>query len=361
MKRKMKRALGLAMVMSFMLSFTACGAPEKPSAPSEPAASGGASTSEPAGPQAGSLGIPVPDSPYNVQFMGATSGGTYFLIANAIADLLNANYSEYFNASVQSSGGTPAILRSLQNEEVEFGIAQAGLAYDARKGLNDFSEKWENYSCITYMFPTVMHLVSQDKEEYQTWKDFEGKSIAVGAVGSATELNSRVLNKAYGVDYDNFASVEYVSESQAVDMLKNKQIVGANLIASVGGASPVDLMSTGGYKIMTFTDEDRDRILEMANSFYPYTIPSGTYANQDYDINTYAVANFLFANNSVPEDVVYAVTKAIYDNLDYLESVYSLMGGVSLDVALDGQTVPLNPGAERYYKEVGVTIPEFVD
>lgn len=357
MKKKMKRGLSLVVIMSVILSFSACGS----SSSSTPNNGGGSSSSGPAEPTIGSLGIPVPDSPYNVQFMGATSGGTYFLIANAIADLLNANYGEYFNASVQSSGGTPAILRSLQNEEVEFGIAQAGLAYDARKGLNDFSEKWENYSCITYMFPTVMHLVAQDKDEYQTWKDFANKSIAVGAVGSATELNSRVLNKAYDMDYDDFSSVEYVSESQAVDMLKNKQIVGANLIASVGGASPVDLMSAGGYKIMSFTNEDRDRILEMANSFYPYTIPAGTYTNQDYDIETYAVANFLFANNSVPEDVVYAVTKAIYENLDHLEGVYSLLGGVSLDVALDGQTIPLNPGAERYYKEVGATIPEFVD
>lgn len=358
MKKKMKRILGLTLAMSLVFSLAACGPSGKSSTPNT-----GSGTSASALPETtvGSLGIPVPDSPYNIQFMGATSGGTYFLIANAIADLLNANYSEYFNASVQSSGGTPAILRSLQNGEVEFGIAQAGLAYDARKGLNDFSEKWENYSCVTYMFPTVMHLVSQNTDEYQTWKDFKGKAIAVGAVGSATEMNSRVLNRAYDMEYDDFASVEYVSESQAVDMLKNKQIVGANLIASVGGASPVDLMSTGSFKIMSFTNEDRDRILELANSFYPYTIPSGTYANQDSDINTYAVANFLFANNSVPEDVVYAVTKAIYENLDYLEGVYSLMGGVSLDVALNGQTVPLNPGAERYYKEAGAVIPEFTD
>jgi TRAP-type uncharacterized transport system substrate-binding protein len=95
---------------------------------------------------------------------GATSGGSYFLICNAIADMLNSKYPEYFKASVQSTAGSAAILRALEKGEVEFGISQAGIARDARLGINSFKdEKCTSFSSVSYVFPTVMHLVARTK------------------------------------------------------------------------------------------------------------------------------------------------------------------------------------------------------
>lgn len=351
----MKRLISMALALVIMATFVSCGSAsssgsQTPSAPAQ-SQSGSADAS---GTSAGSLGIPVPETPYMIQFAGATSGGSYFLICNAIAELLNAKYSEYFNASVQSTAGTAAILRALQEEEVEFGIAQAGLAKDAMHGQNNFDEAWENFSSISYVFPTVMHLAAVNDDKIQTFADFAGTNFAVGAAGSATELNSRSLCDAYGLTYDSFKSVEYTSEAQSVELLKNKQLTGANLIAAQGSASPTDLMSSAGFKFLNFSENDLKMVLEKADSFYPYTIPANTYMNQNYDVSTYAVANFLYANNSVPDEVVYAVTKAIFENLDYLKGVYSLLDGVTLDTAFDGMTVPLHAGAKKYFDDAGV-------
>lgn len=352
----MKKAcsLFLSVTLVLIVCLTGCGSgnsSQPPAAASSTAVSVSSDASAEAA--AGSLGIPVPKTPYMIQFAGATSGGSYFLICNAIAEMLNSEYSEYFNASVQSTAGSAAILRALQDGEVEFGIAQAGLALDAQLGQNSFEEKWQNFSSVCYTFPTVMHLVTND-DTVKSFADFKGKRIAVGAAGSATEINSRVLCDVYGLTYDDFRSVEYTSESQTVELLKNKQIDGANLIAAQGSASPTDLMSSSGFEIISFTDEDISKILEQAGSFYKYKIPANTYMNQDYDVNTYAVANFLYANNSVEEDVVYAVTKAIMDNHDYLAEVYSLISGMSPETATDGLTVELHSGAEKYFKEINV-------
>ena len=339
----MKRFLAMILATVMVLSLIACGKQETETSGTPDDANIEA--------EAGSLGIPVPETPYTVQFAGATSGGSYFLICNAIAELLNSEYSEYFSASVQSTAGSAAILRALHEEEVEFGVSQAGLAKDAMLGQNNFDEAWTNFHSVSYVFPTVMHLVSIDDDSIQSFADFKGQKVSVGAAGSATELNSRALCAAYGMTYDDFKSVEYTSESQAVELLKNKQITCANLIAGVGSASPTDLMSTSGFKILSFSDSDLQMVLKEADSFYPYTLPADTYMNQNYDVNTYAVANFLYVNDSVPEEVVYGVTKAIYDNLDYLTDVYSLMGGMNLESATDGLTVPLAAGAEKFYAE----------
>lgn len=339
----MKKFLAAVLAAVMAISLAACGKQE----PETPVTPGSASI----GTEHGSLGIPVPETPYTIQFAGATSGGSYFLICNAIAELLNAQYSEYFSASVQSTAGSAAILRALHEGEVEFGISQAGLAKDAMLGQNNFDEPWTNFHSVSYVFPTVMHLVSIDDDSIQSFADFKGQKVSVGAAGSATELNSRTLCTAYGMSYNDFKSVEYTSESQAVELLKNKQITCANLIAGVGSASPTDLMSASGFKILSFSDSDLEMVLKEADAFYPYMLPANTYMNQDYDVNTYAVANFLYVNDSVPEEVVYGVTKAIYDNLDYLSGVYSLMGGMSLESASDGLTVSLAAGAEKFYSE----------
>lgn len=302
-----------------------------------------------------SLGIPIPKSPYLIQFAGATSGGSYFLICNAIADMLNSKYPQYFRASVQSTAGSAAILRALQKGDVEFGISQAGIANDARKGINSFKdEKCTNFSSVSYLFPTVMHLVARSKFNIKAFTDFKGKSFAVGAMGSATELNSKTLCSVYNMTYKNFKRVEYTSEAQTVELLKNRQIDGANLIAAVGSASPTDLMSSNGFELIGFSDADIKKILAIDTSFYPYKIAANTYMNQNYEVNTYAVANFLFTNNSVSKDIVYAVTKAIHDNQKSLTNTYSLLSGMTLQTALNGMTVGLSAGAEKYYKEVGV-------
>ena len=349
----MKKVLALIIALTMLLLATACGKTSETTTPTTPVIASEAPAEEKKA-EVGSLGIPVPETPYMIQFAGATSGGSYFLICNAIAEMLNAKYPEYFKASAQSTAGSSANLRAMHEEEVEFAISQAGLAGDARLGRNAFTEQWENFHSVTYLFPTVMHLVSVDDDSIQSFADFKGQKVSVGATGSATELNSRDLCTAYNMTYDDFKSVEYISEAQAVELLKNKQITCANLIAALNSASPTDLMSAGGFKILSFSQEDLDKVPAVAGSFFPYKIEANTYMNQDYEVQTYAVANFLYASDYVSEDVVYAVTKAIFENLDYLKEVYALLNGVSLETCQNGLTVPLASGAEKYYTEKGV-------
>lgn len=293
-------------------------------------------------------------SPTNIQICGATSGGTYFLIANGLCQLLNDTMPDVFRASAQSTGGTPENIRLMQNGETDFAFGQAGVAKQAYEGTGSFEgESLTNIASVTYVYPNVMQIAVSNSSGIDDFSDFAGKTFCAGASGSATELNTRDMFAACGLTYDD-VRIEYTSESQSTELMKNNQADGANLIAAIGAASVTELYSTGDYHLISFTDEQLEAICAMSDAYYPYTIPAGTYANQDEDIKTFAVANYIFCRADLDEDIVYNFVKCIYDNLEDVNAIHSICeGNITLENVTNGMTVPMHPGAEKYYKEVG--------
>lgn len=346
-----KRLLALGMSTVLALSLAACGSsePAETKVPAEtkaPAADSGSG-------QAASAGLTPPGSPYTIQICGATSGGTYFLIANGICQLLNDNAKEWFSASAQSTGGTPDNIRLMEEGETDFAFGQAGVVKQALTGTGAFEgEAFKNISSVAYVYPNVMHIPVSDKSGITNFADFAGKTFCAGASGSATELNTRDMFAACGLTYEQ-ARIEYTSESQSVELMKNSQASGANLVAGIGAASVTELCSTGDYHLISFSDEQLDAICALSDAYYPYTIPAGTYANQDQDIKTFAVANYIFCRADMDEDAVYMFTKTIYDNLDAVHDMHNAAKEISLENCTQGLTAPLHPGAERYFREAG--------
>lgn len=332
-----KKILALVLALAMVMSLAACGEKSNPSTPDDTSTDGSA-----------------PSSPYTIQICGATSGGTYFLIANGICQLLNDKASEWFIASAQATAGTPENIRLMEEGETDFAFGQAGVVGQALNGEGAFEgETFDNISSVTYVYPNVMQIAVSNKSGVNSFADFKGKTFCAGASGSATELNTRDMFAACGIAYED-SSIEYTSESQSVELMQNGQADGANLIAAIGAASVTELYSTGDYHLLSFTDEELDAILSYSDAYYKYTIPAGTYANQDEDINTFAVANGIFCRSDLDEDAVYNFVKTMYDNIDDVYEIHSICANnIALENCVNGMTAPLHPGAEKYYKEVG--------
>ena len=296
-----------------------------------------------------------PSSPELVQICGATSGGTYFLLANAIAQMLNTSYPDYFKASAQATAGTPANLRLLEAGDSDFAFGQAGVASEALAGKGSFEKALTNFSSVTYVYPNVMQVAVRKGTNIKALADLKGKTFAVGATGSATELNARDLAKAAGLSYEGNKDfiAEYTSEAQSAELMKNRQADGANMIASIGSASMMDLMSSGDVEIMSIPANEMAEILKLNPAYFEYTIAKGTYPNQDYDVKTFAVANFIYCRKDLSNDVVYAFTRAIYEQTAALVNTHKIASNIKKENAVSGLTVPLHPGAEKYYKEIG--------
>ena len=285
MCKKFSRIVSVVMAIALVLAVAGCGSAPASSAPasSAPASSAPVASAAPS----------TPKSPTAVQICGATSGGTYFLLANAIAQMLNTNASDWFKASAQSTGGTPANIRLLEDNETDFAFGQSGVAQQAYEGVGTFDKKYTNFSSVTYVYPNVMQIAVRKDAKITTFADFKGKTFCAGASGSATELNTRDMFDAAGIKYEE-ATIEYTSETQSADLIKNRQAQGANLIAALGAAAMTDLMSTGECEIYSFSDEELKAILALNPAYFEFTVPAGTYPNQDKDVKTFAVANYIY-------------------------------------------------------------------
>lgn len=350
--KKMNKLLAMALSLAMVMSMAACGAKEEtPAAPvasaTPPTASAAASTPADSGPKA-------PSSPYLIQLVGASSGGTYFLIMNGFAQMMNDKLPDWFKSSAQSTAGGLEILRLLESGDSDFGMGQAGVAKTAIDGTygDGNQPKFTNISSVTYMYPNVMQIAVHNNSGITDFTQFAGKSFCAGAAGSATEVNTQDMYAACGIEYSD--KMQYTSESQSVELMKNGQADGANLIAAIGAASVTELYSTGDYHLISFTDEQLDAICAKNPAYYRFTIPAGTYANQNEDIKTFAVANYLYCRTDMDEDAVYMFLKTLYENLEETQSIHNVLTtNFKLENCTDGMAVPLHPGAERYYKEVG--------
>lgn len=295
------------------------------------------------------------DYPQFLTVAGATSGGTYFLLANAIAQLMGNEFPD-IDTNAQSTPGSPVILENIQKGDAELGIAQAGVAAEAYNGTGQFEgNALTDIRQISYFYPNVMQFVVRSDAGIDSVEDFAGKTIAVGAAGSATEINTQDLVAAVGLSYDDITP-EYVSESQAVELMRNRQADGANMIAALGSSNMLDILSTGDYRILEFDEATVEKLVEVNEAYYPYTIPADTYPNQPEPIETFAVANWLHGSAELSDEFVYEMLTVIYDNRAFLEETHSVASHINVDDALEGQTIPLHEGAIKFFEEHGIEV-----
>jgi hypothetical protein len=171
----------------------------------------------------------------------------------------------------------------------------------------------------------------------------------VGAPKSGTELNARAVLKAAGLSYSDFSKVEYLPFGESVELMKNRQLDVTLQSAGLGVSSLRDLATSTKIVVVPIP---ADVVAKVGDPAYKAAIiPAKTYEGQDKDVASIAIGNVLVTNASVPEQTVYLMTKALFENLPTLVSAHNAARDIKLEHATEGFAVPLHPGAARYYKE----------
>lgn len=280
---------------------------------------------------------------------GGTSG-TYYPVGGAIAKVLNENIDN-MNASAQSTGASVTNTRLIYNQEVELAILQNDIASYAVNGQNQFADNQvNNMTGIAALYPEVIQIVVRSDAGIESIADLKGKSVAVGAPGSGAEANASQILEFFGLTYDDIEE-DYLSFGEAASRLKDRQIDAAFLTAGIPTAAVMDVAATQDISLINFSDED----IEALNGEYPYltgvTVPAGSYNGLENDIQTVALKAILVADSDLSEDVVYNITKSIFENRDTLIAAHDRARDIQLESAMDGMTVELHPGAQKYYDE----------
>lgn len=294
--------------------------------------------------------------PSNINIATATTGGVYYPLGNAMAQLFNQKVAN-IKASAQATAGTPQNILLMQKKEAEIAFAQNGVAYYAYNGQEMFKDKpVKSIRSITHLYPNVMHIVVNANSNITSVKQFEGKKFVPGAVGSATEVNSKEILSLYGLDYKEKKNVkaDYLGYTEAAEALKDGHVDGILIAGGLPTAAVLDAASSVKIRILSLEPDMIQKLTKEMPWYYEFVIPKGTYIGQTEDIRTVAVANILICRDDLNDDLVYNLTKALYDNQKDLVAAHSAAKDMTFDRALNGLTVPLHPGAEKYYKEKGL-------
>jgi hypothetical protein len=245
-------------------------------------------------------------------------------------------------------------LNLLQAGRGELALTLADALSDAWNGNAEagFNSKLDKLRGLSGTYNNYIQIVASADSGIKSLADLKGKRVSVGAARSGTELNARAIFKAAGLAYTDLAKVEYLPFGESVELMKNRQLDATLQSAGLGVASIRDLATA--VKIVVIP-VPADVVAKVGDAAYqPAVIPANTYTGQTTDVATAAIPNFLVTHSGVPDDVVYRMTKAMYDNIDTLYAAHNAAKAIKRENAIKGMPVPLHPGAERYYKEIGL-------
>lgn len=294
------------------------------------------------------------DQSYSFTVGTSASGGSVYAVGAGLSNLLGDKI-EGLSMRAVATGGAVDNIGLMEKGEVQFALNAANTNFMATEGTLSGIEKQENLRSIVSLYPSVIHFLVAKDSNITGFDQLKGTSGSVGAAGSASECYSADIMSYFGYDYKTAKDVEpvFTSTSSAVDLFKDGHIDWGFFPLGVPGANVMDLCMAGKVNILPIAGEDRDNILEQYEYYVPYTIPGGTYEGFDEDIDTIACSVILTCDESVDEEVVYQITKSIWDNLDDVKAIADSLKWMNQETATDGLGAPLHPGAERYYREIG--------
>jgi TRAP transporter TAXI family solute receptor len=293
-------------------------------------------------------------APQNTNLIMATGGtsGTYYPYGGAIAQIFNSKI-ENMNVTAQATGASVENLKLVGKKEAELAIVQNDMTDYAYNGLETFADgKIENVRVMATLYPEVIQIVASVDSGINSFADIKGKKFSVGAPGSGVEANARQIMEASGVTYNDFTA-NYLSFSESADSYKDKHIDGFLFTSGIPNAAIQDITATSDLKFISLSDDIISNLTTKYPFFTEYVIPAGTYKGQTEDVKTVAVNATLIVGSEVSEDVVYKLTKALFENQAELATAHAKGQLLKLETAVGGVSVPFHPGAEKYYKEVG--------
>ncbi len=302
-------------------------------------------------------GLAISSAPVKAQeFINVLTGGTsgvYYPLGVALTNIYGKALP---NARVSSQATKASVenLNLLQDGKGEIAFTLGDSLSQAWTGVADagFAKKLDKLRGVAAIYPNFIQIVASGSSGIKTLADLKGKRISVGAPKSGTELNARAVLAGVGLKYSDFAKVEYIDFGGSVDLLKNRQIDVTLQSAGLGVASIRDLANSIDIVIVPVPVDVVAKIGDPA--YVADTIPADTYKGQTAAVPAVAVRNFLVTHSGMKDDTVYAMTKAMFDNMDALAAAHVAAKQIDLKTAAAGMPVPLHPGAERFYKEKGV-------
>ncbi len=289
-----------------------------------------------------------------VTILTGRGSSVYYTLGVALGEKIDKEAAG-IKTSVQGTKGSADNLDRLQQGNGDIAFALGDALADAWNGNEEagFKTPHRKLRGIAGLYPDYIQIVARGDAGISTLSDLEGKRVSVGQRKSGTELYARAIFTAAGLSYERFAKVEYVPLGESVELMKDGRIDAMLQSVALGAIALRDLANAIDIVVVPIPP---DVIRKTSNPAYlPGVIPANTYRGQATNVPVAAVQNYLVTRDDLANDVVYAITKALWSGLDELAATNPAARAIDRKRALEGMPVPLHPGAEKYYKEIKLT------
>jgi len=284
--------------------------------------------------------------------------GVYYPTGGAIARIVNKKKDVYgIRATVESTGGSVFNVNAVMAGDLEFGVVQSDRQYQAIRGLAEWEEKGpqKDLRAVFTLHEEPVFLVAADDAGIETMKDLRGKRVNIGNPGSGQRQNSIDALSNIGIDYAKDLNAEGVKAAEAPGLLQDGRIDA--FFYTVGQPSGAIKEATAGRRKVHFVPiANIDNLLKLYPQYLPMFVRIQYYptATNKEDVQTFGVKATFVTSAKVPDRVVYAITKEVFDNLQDFKKLHPAYEGLTKEIMLQGMSAPIHPGAMKYYQESGL-------
>lgn len=277
--------------------------------------------------------------------------GTYYPTGGAICKFVNQYKKDSkIRCSVESTDGSLYNINGIKNGELDFGIVQSDIVYQAVEK----DKKSSKLRSVMAIYPELLTLVTKNDSNINNLLDIKGKRINLGNSGSGNETTALTLLKEAGIKKEDLKLAATFNSSEMPDALKNNQIDGYFYMVGHPTANIKDAASSVNIRIIPIEDIFSDSLVKKYPYFSKSIIEAGTYKGQSNDIQTFGVKAVLVTSEDIDENIVYFLVKAILENFDEFKKLHPAYANLTKESLLEGIAAPLHDGAKRYYEKNGL-------
>ena len=284
--------------------------------------------------------------------------GVYYPAGGAICRLVNKGKKEHgIRCSVESTGGSVYNLNAIAGGELDMGVAQSDMQYDAVKGLGKFAEAGPNADlrAVFSIHPEPFTVVARADAGIKEFKDLKGKRVNIGNPGSGQEATMKVVMDKYGWTKDDFKLASELKAAEQSAALCDNKVDAIVYVVGHPNGSIQEAATACDTVVVNVAGKEIDELVA-ANPYYrTATIPGGMYRGTDKDVKTFGVGATFVSSAKVPADVIYQVVKGVFENFEDFKQLHPVFANLKKEEMIkDGLSAPLHDGAVKYYKEAGL-------
>jgi len=287
----------------------------------------------------------------------AGTGGVYYPLGGGLAEVINQHVDGYA-ATAEVTGGSVENMGLVATGDADLAIALGDTVRQARIGTGRFEgQQLAMISGLASLYMNMVQIVTLADSGITSLSGLRGKRVSVGAPGSGTEVNAKAILAANGMSYDDIEE-QRLNFNETADALANGDIDVGFWSVGAPTSAILNLATTQSIRMIELSDEEIAATHAADPIFAQTTLAGGTYTGVEGDVKVMGIPNVLVASTEMPDDLAYAITRALYEYTAELSMIHPAARQITVEFTLDTLPVPLHPGAARYYEEIGATVPD---